>query len=260
MSHSRTPHASSSDHLGREEKRSSEKRSSTSGFQTTDWSVIASLDSPDFSQAIAQLCRQYWYPVYAFVRRRTADAHLAEDLTQGFFCKVISLQTFRMADRERGRFRSFLLTSVKNFLASEYQASQTQKRIGDQHALPLDFALAEQIYNRNHKPQPTPEQAFDRAWALSVIELAIDRLRDEYHDKGDVLRFELFVPTLRSGQLDYPMIAEKLGLSEVAARKAASRFRSHYGQQLRRVIAATLASDENIEAEIDWILGVLSTD
>lgn len=253
MSHLPPAQTPTSDQLGR-----GERRQSTDGFQTTNWSVIARLDSPDFSEALAQLCQQYWYPVYAFVRRHTSDVHRSEDLTQGFFCKVISLQTFRMADRERGRFRSFLLTSVKNFLASEYQASQAQKRSGDETALALDFARADQMYQSNRSAQPTPDRAFDRAWALSAIEHAIDRLRADYQRNGDGVRFELFVPALRSSKLDYKRIADQLEVSEVAARKAASRFRAHYGEQLRREIAATLADGESVDAEIDWMMSVLS--
>ncbi len=219
--------------------------------------MLARLDTPEFADALAKLCQQYWYPVYAFIRRRTSDTHRAEDLTQAFFCKVISLQTFRMADRERGRFRAFLLTAVKNFLASEYQASQAQKRGGDHDVFSLDFTVADQMYRRNRTSQAAPEQEFDRAWALSLLEQAIDRLREEYEAQGDRLRFELFVPSLRSSSLDYPSLASQLRISEVAARKAVSRFRACYGQHLRNAIASTLADEDSIEEEVDWILNVL---
>ena len=229
-----------------------------SDFQTTDWSVLSRLDTPDFAEALATLCQQYWYPVYAFVRRRTRDTHRAEDLTQAFFCKVISMRTFRMADRDRGRFRAFLLTAVKNFLATEYEASQTQKRGGDHKLLSLDFGIAERMYEHNQKQsQPTPENEFDRAWAVSLIEHAIDRLRHEYDARNDRERFGLFVPLLRFEKLNYAEVSSTLGISETTARKAASRFRSEFSQQLRRVISETLADGENLEAEIDWMLSVL---
>ncbi|WP_442506646.1 RNA polymerase sigma factor [Novipirellula sp. SH528] len=233
------------------------KHGRSSGFQTTDWSALANLNTPEFAEALAKLCQQYWYPVYAFIRRRAGTTHRAEDLTQAFFCKVISLRTFRMADRERGRFRAFLLTSVKNFLASEFEASQAQKRGGDRDFVPFDFAIADQIYLRNRSRQPTPDNEFDRAWALSLIEHAIERLRSEYDRQGDRLRFDLLKPSLRSMSLDYPEIASQLEISEAAVRQAASRFRRSYGQQLRLEIAATLADDESIDTEIDWILEVL---
>lgn len=230
----------------------------TDGFETTDWSMLAKLDSPDFSVALAKLCQEYWYPVYAFIRRRTTDTHQAEDLTQSFFCKVISLQTFRMADRERGRFRAFLLTSVKNYLATEHQSARTQKRGGDRRALSLDFGVADELYQRNGVASLTPDREFDRAWALSLIEHAIETLQQEYDRLELQNQFELFLPTLRSSKLDYGSVSLSLDMSESASRKAASRFRERYGRQLRKVIAATLGDTESIESEIDWILNVLS--
>lgn len=223
-------------------------------FPTTNWSEIGRLDSPGFANAIAALCQQYWYPVYAYVRRRSVDAHQAEDLTQAFFAKVLARQLFRAADPDKGRFRSFLLTSVRNFLASEHAFQRTQRRGGNERVLSIDAAAAEQLYHRNRSMGGCPEEDFDRAWALTLLERAIDRLRDEYRDKQQSLRFELFVPSLESVPLDYDEIAAALAIDRAAARKAASRFRQRYGELLRDEISATLSDSGELEEEIAWMM------
>ena len=200
------------------------------------------------------MCEQYWYPIYAFIRRRCADSHQAEDLTQAFFEKVLAKQMFRAADPDKGRFRSYVLTSVRNFLADQHAADNAQRRGGRHRVLPIDLVTAEQLYCQSRSSDLSPEDEFDRAWAITLLERAIGRLKDEYEAKQQSRRFELFAPSLRPSPLDYDAIADTLGIDTVAARKAASRFRRRYGQLLREEIASTLSETGDIEEDISWII------
>lgn len=227
-------------------------------FPTTNWSNIGRLDSPDFARALSELCQQYWYPVYAFIRRRSSDAHQAEDLTQAFFEKMLTQQTFRLADPDKGRFRAFLLTSVRNFVASDYASQQTLRRGGGHRVIPIDTVQAEQLYHRNRSNGASPEDDFDRAWALALIERALDRLRLEFSKNQQSTRFELLVPCLRSEPVDFEAVAVTLGIDPAAARKAASRCRQRYGQILRDEIASTLSEHGDLELEIAWVIRLFS--
>lgn len=229
-----------------------------SSFPTTSWSVIGKLDSEEFSSAIEAVCEEYWYPIYAFIRRRCGDQHRAEDLTQGFFAHVLSRQVFRAADPDKGRFRSFVLTSVKNFLANQHAAENSQRRGGRQRVLSINAVAAEQLYLHNHSDDSSPEKEFERAWANTLLERAIECLKIEYEAQGKSQQFSLFVPSLQSDSLDYNAISVTLGIDVVAARKAASRFRKRYGQLLREEIAGTLSQTGDIEEEISWIISRFS--
>ena len=229
-----------------------------SSFPTTNWSEIGRLESPEFTNAMAALCQQYWYPIFVFVRRRCGDLHRAEDLTQAFFARVLAKQTFRAADPTKGRFRSFLLTSVRNFIASDYASERTQRRGGSERVISIDFIAAEQLYCRTQTSGDGPEDAFDRAWAMTLMEHAMERLRDEYRDKDQLQRFELLSPILQSAALDYDHIATTLDMDAAAARKSASRFRQRYRQLLRNEISATLSETGDLEEEIAWIMRLFS--
>ncbi|MEM9644615.1 MAG: sigma-70 family RNA polymerase sigma factor [Planctomycetota bacterium] len=229
-----------------------------SSFPTTNWNEIGRLETPEFAAAMTELCQQYWYPIYVFVRRRCGDQHRAEDVTQAFFAKVLAKRTFRHADPSRGRFRSFLLTSVRNFIADDHAAEQTHRRGGGKRVVSIDCMTAEQLYQRNQNAEACPEDEFDRAWAITLMEHAITRLQNEYQAKNQSRRFELLVPTLRSATLDHEAIAEELEIDEVAARKAASRFRQRYGRFLREEIAATLSETGDLKEEIAWMMRLFS--
>ncbi|QDU75395.1 RNA polymerase sigma factor [Bremerella volcania] len=213
------------------------------------------LSQDDFSIAIGVICEKYWYPVYAFIRRRCSDPYQAEDLTQAFFEKVLARRMFRAADPDKGRFRSYVLASVRNFMASHFAAASSQRQGGGQRALPIDMLVAEDLYCRNRTTTSSPEEEFDRAWAITLLETAIDRLRDEYAQKQQLQRFELLMPILQSCPLDYAAISNALEIDAAAARKAASRFRQRYGQLLREEISSTLSETDDIEEEICWIIG-----
>lgn len=229
-----------------------------SSFPTTNWSDVARVGGEEFASAIGMLCERYWFPIYAFIRRRCTDPHQAEDLTQGFFEKVITKQLFRAADPARGRFRSYVLTSVQNFLASQYAAQQTQRRGGGQRRVPIDLVTAEKLCCQNRSGTLSPEDEFDRAWAITLLERAIDRLQEEYQAKHQSRRFELLAPTLQSAPLDYAEISTALGIDAVAVRKAVSRLRQRYGQLLREEIAGTLSETGDVEDEIIWIINCFS--
>ncbi len=229
-----------------------------SSFPTTNWSEIRRLESPEFSSVVAALCQRYWYPIYVFVRRRCGDLHQAEDLTQAFFTQVVAKQTFRAADPGKGRFRSFLLTSVRNFVANDLASARTQRRGGMQRIVSIDFVTADQLYRRNRSSDACPEDEFDRAWAMTLMERAIERLRDEYRANDQSQRFELLSPSLRSVALDYDAIAAEMEIDPAAARKAASRFRQRYGQLLREEISATLSESGDLEDEIAWMMRLFS--
>lgn len=229
-----------------------------SSFPTTHWSELARLESPEFASAMASLCQRYWYPIYAFIRRRCGDTHRAEDLTQAFFAHVLAKQTFRAADPNKGRFRAFLLTSVRNFVANQLASQRTLRRGGDHQVVSIDFAIADRIYLRNRSSEMRPEEEFDRAWAMTLMEKAIERLHDEYASKGQADRFEHLSPLLRSAGLDYDAIASALQIDAAAARKAASRFRARYAQVLRDEISSTLSENGKVEEELAWIFEIFS--
>lgn len=207
---------------------------------------------------MSDLCDQYWYPIFVFVRRRCGDLHRAEDLTQAFFAKVLAKQTFREADPTKGRFRSFLLTAVRNFIANDYASQRTHRRGGLERIVSVDFHAAELAYQRNQSSHACPEDEFDRAWATTLMEHAIVRLRDEYCAKDKRKRFELLSPLLRSAKLDHETIAATLEIDVVAVRKAASRFRQRYGQLLREEIALTLSESGDVQEEIAWMMNLFA--
>jgi RNA polymerase sigma-70 factor (ECF subfamily) len=185
---------------------------STSSFRTTSWTVVfaASVDSsaePD--GALSRLCQIYWHPVYAFIRRRGYDRDQAEDLTQGFFTQLLAKNYLLDADRERGRFRSFLLTAVKRFLANEWDRSHAVKRGGGHAAVSIDLVEAERWYAPATVEAATPERLFERRWALSLLEHVMDKLRAEFDDTGRGGQFETLVVFLnREPHVGLPIASE----------------------------------------------------
>ncbi len=221
-------------------------------FGSTDWSIVGQLDGPDAELALAKLCEQYWQPLYAYVRSKVRDVHKAQDLTQGFFAHVVAKDSLRQAAPERGRFRSFVLTSLKNFMANEYAAENAQRRGGNYRQVPLDFDDGDQHFSRAAVESMTPERVFDRAWTLTLLDRVADRLRIEHEEAGEAARFETLKATLTSAGRGskYGEIAEKLQVTEAAARQAASRLRKRYRELLRLEVGRTLADNDDIEDEI----------
>jgi RNA polymerase sigma-70 factor (ECF subfamily) len=229
-------------------------------FTTTHWSVVLAAGdaaSPRADAALEQLCRAYWYPLYAFIRRRGHDAHQAQDLTQAFFADLLARQSLASAQPEKGRFRSFLLGAVQNFLAKERERARTLKRGGHCTFLSLDEEDAEGRYRREPAHDWTPEKLFERRWALTLLDHTLAALRDEHRRAGKLTLFEALESFLSVETTGYAAPAAALGMSEGAVRVAVHRLRRRYGELLRAGIAQTLASPDEVEAEMAHLFEVL---
>lgn len=233
-----------------------------SAFVTTQWSAVLAAGRSDTTRArvaLDQLCRNYWPPLYAYVRRAGHSPEDAQDLTQAFFAHLLSCKAFAKADPERGRFRSFLLASLKNFLAHEWEKAQAQKRGGRVRLISLDLETAETRCLQPAASDDTPDKAFDRQWALALLDVVLRRLRKEYGDCG---RDDLFLglkDTLAGGRAEIPYreLAGRLGLSEGAVKVAAHRLRRRYREVLREEIAHTVSGPEEVEEELRQLFAAL---
>lgn len=242
------------------------KESSPDGaswFATTHWSVVlASRDDDDCAaaRALEQLCRGYWYPMYAYIRRVGHGVEDARDLTQGFFADVLGRGALGKADRTKGRFRSFLLVCLKNYLATERDKILTAKRGGGQALLSLDEEEAERRYRSEPIDEASPDKLVERRWALTVMEQALDRLREEYTADGKAQLFEHLKAALFPGETSLPdkQIAERLKATESTVRSWLHRMRRRYGELLRQIVADTVASPEEVEAELRFLISVVS--
>ncbi|TXT37602.1 MAG: DNA-directed RNA polymerase subunit sigma24 [Planctomycetota bacterium] len=235
-----------------------------SGFATTQWSIVLRAAQPDDSAARAaleMLCGRYWFPLYAFARRRVATLHEAQDLTQEFFLRLLEKNSLAAASPERGRFRSFLLASLKNFLANEWDRANAQKRGGGHERLSLDWESGESRLSLEPAHADTPEREFERQWALTLLDNVVQRLQDEFVTAGKSRQFELLKETLTGSRavLDYEAVAEELSMSEEAARQTAHRLRKRYRELLREEVSATVESDEEVEDEIGRLLAAVGT-
>ena len=233
-------------------------------FATTQWSLVLRAAQPDDSaarSALDALCRRYWFPLYAFARRRVAEVHEAQDLTQEFFLRLLEKNSLAAASPERGRFRSFLLTSLKNFLANEWDRANAQKRGGGRERLSLDWEVGESRLSLEPAHTDTPEREFERQWALTLLDNVVRRLQDEFALAGKSRQFELLKETLTGGRasVDYAVLASELSMSEEAARQAAHRLRKRYRELLREEVAATVESEQEVEDEIGRLLAALGT-
>jgi RNA polymerase sigma factor (sigma-70 family) len=232
-------------------------------FVTTHWSVVLAAGHGDTTRAhdaLAYLCKAYWYPLYAYARRRGCTPHDAQDMTQDFFARLLEGNWVAQADRQRGRFRSFLLAAMKHFMANEWNKARTLKRGGGQPLLSLDEVSAEQRYKLEPVDPATPERLFERRWALTLLEGVLTRLEDEYRREGKEVWAEILRPALTTdrGALDYAEMARKLGVAETAARVAVHRLRQRYRQLIRAEVAGTVASPEEVDAEMRHLFEVLA--
>lgn len=232
-------------------------------FETTRWSVVVAAGAHHSAQAecaLATLCDDYWYPLYAYVRRRGYDADDARDLTQDFFAKFLTNQGFATADRTRGRFRTFLLTSMQNFLASEWRRRSSMKRGGHVDVVPIDYEDAERRYSVEPSHTLTPEAIYERRWALALIARALDDLRTQYADRGQTDLFEaLHEQVGNSGHtIPYRDLSKRLGRSEASLRTASSRLRSRWRARLRALVAETVHEHRLVEDELTMLLRALA--
>lgn len=232
------------------------------GFASTHWSMVLAAGeraNAEAEQALAALCQRYWFPLYAFARRRAATVHEAQDLTQAFFLRLLEKNVLAAASPERGRFRSFLLASLKNFLANEWDRATSQKRGGERRPLSLDWESGESRLSVEPAHAETPEREFERQWALTLLDNVVQRLQNEFEVTGKSRHFELFKETLTGGRaaLDYPAVAAELSMSEESVRQAASRLRKRYRELLREEVAATVENDCEVEDEISRLFQAL---
>jgi RNA polymerase sigma-70 factor (ECF subfamily) len=232
-------------------------------FATTHWTVVLAAgkcSTPQSDSALEELCQTYWFPLYAYVRRRGHTREDAEDLTQAFFARFLAKNYLAALDSEKGKFRAFLLASLKHFLANEWDKSQTQKRGGSATHLSLDWKTADAQFQIASTAGPGPEQAFDREWAVALLEKVIQRLQSECEADGRAPQFatlRVFL-TASKGAIPYASAAKSLGLNEAAARAAAHRLRKRYRQLLRAEIARTLADPAQADEEIQALFGAFS--
>jgi DNA-directed RNA polymerase specialized sigma24 family protein len=232
-------------------------------FRTTHWSVVlaAGRDSQTdgSARALETLCQTYWYPLYAFVRHRVKDEHEAQDLTQAFFERLLETRTLADADPDRGRFRAFLLTACKRFLANEWHKKNAQKRGGGLKVLSLDFDAAARRYSIEPTDGLTAEVLFERQWAISLIDSVLARLRQEYVDRGCEQQFDQLKAFLSGTKPSgYAVVAETMKTTEGAARVAVHRLRTRYREMMRLEIAQTVDSPDEIEDEIRRLFEVMS--
>lgn len=224
-------------------------------FVTTHWSVVLSAqdrDSAKSDAALESLCRTYWYPLYAFTRRQGYAAHDAQDLTQEFFARLLKKQYLKSAEPEKGRFRTFLLMALKRFLANEWDRRHAQKRGGFATVVSIDYELAESRFAAEPAHGLQPDVLFDRQWAMTLLERTMSQLHDEYKSTGRARLFELLQACLAKDEsaLPYAEIAARLNLTEAAVKMAVQRLRARYREILRRQIADTVSSPEEVEDEI----------
>jgi RNA polymerase sigma factor (sigma-70 family) len=232
-------------------------------FVTTHWSVVLSArkkDSPQSAAALETLCRTYWYPLYAYVRRQGHSPHDAQDLTQEFFARLLQKDYLKAAAREKGRFRTFLIVALKRFLANEWDRVRAQKRGGGQPLLSLDTELAEERYRIEPVEGATADRIFERRWALTLLDRTLTRLRDEFTAAGKEEEFKRLKACLTAerGEISYAEIAGALGQSEGTVRVAVHRLRKRFRELFREEIAQTVSSAEEIEGEVRYLMGVLA--
>jgi RNA polymerase sigma-70 factor (ECF subfamily) len=232
-------------------------------FATTHWSLVVAAQADEASQtharkALEELCRAYWYPLYAFVRYRGYSSNDAQDLTQSFFARIIETGGFASADPKRGRFRSYLLGAMKHFLANQWHRAQAQKRGGGGTFVELDALNPEARYALEAAPQATdPEASFDRDWALETTARAMQKLRAESEASGKGELFEVLKGSLSGMEPDRSDTAARLGMSTGAVKVAVHRLRKRYRELLRAEIAHTVSDPSDVDDEMRHLVDAL---
>jgi len=232
-------------------------------FATTHWTVVLAAGrqhSPQAARALEELCRTYWFPLYAYVRRRGYAREDAEDLTQAFFTRLLEKNSFASLNAGKGKFRAFLLASVKHFLANARDKAHTLKRGGGSIPLSLDWQTADTQFQVAATGEPSPDQAFDREWAVALLARVIERLQNECAADGKAKLFEQLKLFLTAGN-DEPAqseVAQALGMETGAVRVAIHRLRKRYRQLLRDEIAHTLTDQAMVDDEMRALFGAFS--
>jgi RNA polymerase sigma factor (sigma-70 family) len=236
-------------------------RQGPSPFPTTRWTLVIAAGDPQRKEArsaLVSLCEHYWYPLYAYLRRRGYPAEQAQDLTQEFFVRVLEGRYLDRADPVKGRFRSFILTSLKFFVADEEDRQHARKR-GGGALVPLECSSGEERYQREPAHDETPERIFERRWALSLLDLVVAKLRDEFVLHGRPDHFErLKVFLLGQPDAPYAALAREMNTSEGALKVAVHRLRKRYRELFRQEIADTVADPAEVESELRYLAAVLA--
>ena len=232
-------------------------------FKTTHWSVVLSTGDNSDSvarRAIEVLCGTYWYPLYAFVRRQGQSPEDAQDLTQEFFARLLARGAFSRADPERGRFRTYLLTSLKRFLTEEWRRANRQKRGGGQIVEPLDPETAAHRYAAEPRTELSPDLLYDRRWAEALLERVLAQLRQDYDSTGRAAVYAQLQRFLwgRQGEISYAEMGQQLGLNEGAVKVAVHRLRQRFRDLLHGEVAQTVETSAEIEQELRHLLGTFA--
>jgi RNA polymerase sigma factor (sigma-70 family) len=230
-------------------------------FTTTHWSVVleAQGESPAAHEALEKLCRTYWRPIYAFLRRQGVSPEEVEDITQGFFAQLLERRKFSAVRKEKGRLRSYLLGALKYFLADEHRRAMAIKRGEGQRLIPLEDLRTDERIDVEPADSMTAEMIYERRWALTVLEQVLDRLKNEYRTAGNAALFDSLKQLLpdEPGSPSQAEIAAQLGMTENALRQAFYRFRQRYQSLLREEIANTVATPGDIEDELRHLIAVI---
>jgi RNA polymerase sigma-70 factor (ECF subfamily) len=218
----------------------------------------AEAEASGVAGALSELCQQYWFPLYAFVRRKGFDRSEAEDLTQGFFADLLEKKRLLSAEPSRGSFRSFLLASLSNFIANHWRAESAQKRGGGKTILSIDYQQADNLYAGQPSDGLTAEKIFERNWALSILEQSLQAVGEQYEQSGKRELFESLKGFLTGyDNAPYAELAEKTGMRENAIKVAVHRLRQRYGQQLRLQIAKTVQDPADVDQELKSLFQAL---
>jgi RNA polymerase sigma-70 factor (ECF subfamily) len=227
------------------------------GFVTTRWSLVLAAGrdaAPEARKALSELCELYWSPLHAFVRRQGLPAEEAKDLTQGFFARLLEKNALAVATPSRGRFRSWLLASVKHYLANEWDRERAKKRGGDR--LRLGHEDAEGCLSQELDPGLTPERAFERRWAERLLQHVLAALGEEYARGGKALRFDKLKKTLTGEEHSYSRIAAELGMTVGAVRTEACRLRQRYQELLLQELSHTVEKPEDVADELRFLISI----
>ena len=232
-------------------------------FTTTHWSLVLNardLSSPQATEALEKLCRTYWYPLYAYVRRQGEDEESAKDLTQEFFARLLEKNYLAQVQREKGKFRSFLLAALKHFLADERDKARAQKRGGGQRIISLDDTTCEHRYRLEPVDAMDAEKLFERRWALTLLEQARARVREEYLKAGKAELYDRLnaLESRDQNAPSYAQLAAELELTESAVKSACFRMRRRYRELVREEVANTLDNPAEVDAEITYLISVIS--
>jgi RNA polymerase sigma-70 factor (ECF subfamily) len=229
-------------------------------FHSTRWSLVLAAGAPDESrarEALEELCRAYWYPLYAFVRYRGHSPEEAEDLTQSFFTRIIEKRGLATADPEKGRFRSYLLGAMKNFLANEWHRARALKRGGGRTLLEWDALAPEARFSLEPAQPSDPDAGFDRQWARETIDRALSKLREELDTRGKGEQFDALSGCLTGEEPNRKETAARLGMTENAVKVAVHRLRHRYREILRAGVAETLSDPADVDAEMRHLVEAL---